>query len=97
MEEFEIGDLVKALAPDEDLDWHDSEVFNAGWDEDMESYIGELAKIVKLGSPERRGRPTYYLVFDDGAAWYWDPHWMERKTERKESEISIEDFDSILN
>lgn len=96
MDEFEIGDEVLTLAPENEDDRYDENIFNAGWDDEMESYVGELATIIQGGSEERYGRPTYYLQFDDGEAWFWDPNWMEQKTEKIESNVSTEDFNAIL-
>ena len=95
-EDYEIGDEVIVHDVERTEDRENPEVFNAGWDCDMEKHIGESGTVEVIGDMHNR-RPTYLVRFADCETWWWDPVYMERISERDEVSLSDEDFDAILN
>ena len=92
--EFSVGDKVIVIVPDGD-DKYDSELFNAGWCDTMSECDKEHGTVEIVGEISY-GRPTYYISFDSGESWWWDPKFMEFATQQPD-EISDEDFFSILD
>ena len=92
-DDFEVNDEVFVHAPSED-DKYDTDKFNAGWDDDMDTKDGAEGVVIEIGPEQRNGRPDYHIKFPDGETWWWDPAYMELVT-AKES-ISNDDFNSIF-
>jgi len=92
-EDFEVGDRVIVIEPETEEEKLNIEVFNAGWDSDMNG-LGGSSAVIRSKSDPRSGRPTYNLEFDDGDRWYWDPAWMEPETPMPS--VNAEDFESMF-
>ena len=94
-EEFEVGERVIVHVPDGDSRY-DTDIFNAGWDEDMNDYEGVTAEIIRIGEIHH-GRNTYCVRFPEEDTWWWDPCFMDHLDDRTQVSVSDEDFDAVLN
>lgn len=90
MYDFEVGMevIVHAPPPEEKDD------FCCSWNRSMDPYNGQTGKIIS--SEVECELPYYNIMFNDYCTWWWDARYMEHTADYKVTDISDEEFDSML-
>lgn len=89
MNEFQIGDKVRLLKPE---DMTANVVEDVGFNDEMEEMVGEIHTIV--GEDSIRNHNVYHI---DGQ-WVWASEWLELvEPATTTTAVSEEDFASVFN